>query len=330
MDANLNRLNESLKLIEDISRFIIKNNTLLIDIRHLRRDFLSVKKDLPLTRIIQFRNSLHDPGRRADFDILKKKNMADIAISNFTRAKESSRALEEILKTAYPELSKKLKEIRFLIYDIEKSAMVYFHKVFDPRIYVVLDKMYVKKDQLKQVMDILGKNGATMIQLRVTNGNDRVYMDYAGMIRKLLTTKDIKFIINNRPDIALACGADGVHLGQRDMSIQAARYALGDAGIIGLSAHNIGEAKKAEADGADYLGVGSVFKTCTKTDAKVCGLRRLKAVCRAVNIPVIGIGGINSDNFRSVLNAGASGIAIASYLFKGNLRKNLRSLTVKK
>ncbi|MGB3340017.1 MAG: thiamine phosphate synthase [bacterium] len=329
LDANLNRLNESLKLIEDIIRFTIKDRTLLTMVRHLRRNFLSVKKTLPLARLIQFRDSKHDPGRRIGFDTISKKNMADVAISNFTRAKESSRVLEEILKSVYPKLSKKMKEVRFLIYDIEKSAILHFQKVFDPSIYVLLDNTYVKKYQLKQVIEILGKNGATMIQLRVTTRSDREFMSYARLIRKMLKTPDIRFIVNNRLDIAIACGADGVHLGQSDMPIDAVRYALGDAGIIGLSVHNVAEAKKAETDGADYLGVGSVFKTSTKADAKVCGLRRLKAICRVVNIPVIGIGGINSDNYRSVLNTGASGIAVASYLFKGNLRRNLRSLTVR-
>lgn len=131
-------------------------------------------------------------------------------------------------------------------------------------------------------------------------------------------------------DIALACSADGVHLGQEDMPISTARRVMGSTSIIGVSVHNIADARKAEKDGADYLGVGSIFKTTTKLDARVCGLRRLQAICRVISIPVIGIGGITSSNYRSVLKAGASGIALASYLFQGDLKKNLRSLTPRK
>jgi len=330
LDANLNRLNEALKLIEDISRFTTRDRILLTKIRQIRQELLSVKKALPWTRFIKYRDSQHDPGRRISFDSTPRHSITDIVISNFTRAKESSRVLEEVLKAVYPNISKKIKKIRFLIYDIEKSMILYFQKIFDPSIYVLVDSAYVKRYHLKQVIEVLRKNGATMIQLRVTNKSDREFMNYGRTIRKMLKTHDIRFIVNNRLDIALACGADGVHLGQDDIPISIARDLLGDGIIIGLSAHNIAEAKKAEKDGADYIGVGSVFKTRTKPDAKVCGLQRLRSICRSVKIPVVGIGGIDSSNYQSVLKTGASGIAVSSFLFKGDMIKNLRSLTAKK
>ena len=140
----------------------------------------------------------------------------------------------------------------------------------------------------------------------------------------------MKFIINNRIDIALASNADGVHLGRYDVPVKVARTALGKGYILGASARNIKEAKLAQVQGADYIGVGSIFKTKTKKDARVCGLSVLKSICKKVTIPVVGIGGITNKNYKSVFKAGASGIAICSYLFEGNLRKNIRRLTGKK
>jgi thiamine-phosphate pyrophosphorylase len=330
LDANLNRLNESLKLIEDITRFVIEDRRLLTEVRRVRTRYLTVKKSLPLLKLVQYRDSRQDPGAGKGFDTNTRRGMIDTALSNFTRAKESARIIEEILKSVYPELSSEVKQVRFAVYDMEKSALLYFQKVFDPRIYVLLDNAFVRKSRLGQITEILRKNGATMIQLRITSLSDRQFLDYARVIRKILKHDDIKFIINNRVDIALACNADGVHLGQNDLPVAVCRSQLGKAGIIGISAHNISEAKKAEKQGADYLGVGSIFKTLTKTDARVCGLHRLKAICRSVSIPVVGIGGINRGNYRQVLKHGASGIALASYLFNGDLKKNLRSLTAKK
>lgn len=329
-DANLNRLNESLKFIEDIIRFVVADRRLLVRARYIRQEFLLVKKALPIHRIIRFRDSQKDLGRKAGFDSADKKNMADLVVANFMRAKESSRILEETMKCAYPKVSARVKKIRFKIYAIEKLVISHFKKVFDPSLYVILDEKYVKKPRLKQVIEVLKRHGATMIQLRIQSLSDRMFLSHARIVTNNLKSCDIRFIINNRLDIALACGADGVHLGQEDVPIGVARRTLGDGSIIGSSAHDFAQARKAEREGADYIGVGSIFPTRTKCDAKVCGLRALSAICKAVTIPVVGIGGISVDNYKSVLGAGASGIAVSSFLFEGDLKNNLHSLTLKR
>ncbi len=329
-DANLNRLNESLKFIEDTIRFTITDRRLLVRVRYIRQKFLLVKKALPIHRIIRFRDSQKDLGAKAGFDSADKKNMVDLVVANFARAKESSRILEEIMKCAYPKVSARVKKIRFQIYAIEKLVSSHFKKIFDPSLYVILDEKYVKKPRLKQVISVLKKYGATMIQLRIQTLSDRMFLNYARIVANNLKSCDMRFIINNRPDIALACGADGVHLGQKDVPIGVARRTLGDDSIIGSSAHDLTQARRAEKEGADYIGVGSIFTTKTKSDVKVCGLRALSAICKAVTIPVVGIGGISVDNYKSVLGAGASGIAVSSFLFEGDLKNNLHSLTVKR
>ena len=330
IDVNLNRLDESLKFLEDIIRFSLENKKLLGEIRRIRNNFLAVKKSLPLATIVISRKSYYDLGRSAKFDSQLKKTPRAIIFANLTRAKEASRIIEEILRVQKIEISNSVKEIRFKIYDLEKNISDLLRKKFNPRLYAILDEKYLRLAPIEKTIRLLENHGATMIQLRVKRMADKEFLSYATKIKKMIHKPDIKFIINNRIDIVLACGADGVHLGQDDMPVEIARTILGDSYIIGVSVCNIKDAKRAQKYGADYLGVGAIFKTKTKTDSKVCSLSTLKAIGREVTIPVVGIGGIDYKNYKKVLRVGASGIAVCSYLFEGDLRNNIRSLTVDK
>ncbi|UCD05247.1 MAG: thiamine phosphate synthase [candidate division WOR-3 bacterium] len=329
IDVNLNRLDESLKLIEDVARFHIADRQILQQTRKIRNALLDFKKSLPLKRIVGSRRSAEDPGRAAKFDARATKSSTAVIISNLARAKEASRILEETCKVLDPGLSGSMKEIRFKIYDLEKEIVQGIERRFDPRLHVIIDEKYLTSRDAERVTRTLMNNGATMIQLRIKTLSDRAFLKFARRIRKTIGKKDTAFIINNRPDIAVACNAHGLHLGQTDMPISAARRIMGDIAIIGASARTTIEARKAESEGADYLGVGALYTTSTKSDSRRCTITTLRAICRAVEIPVIGIGGINNRNYRSILRAGASGIAVASFIFEGNMKKNLRSLTRK-
>jgi len=329
IDVNLNRLDESLKLIEDIARFHIYDRNLLSQTRNIRNAFRDFKKSLPLKKVIQSRLSSEDPGRPAKFDTITTKTSTIVILSNITRAKEASRILEETCKTFDTKLSGSMKEIRFKIYDLEKDFVRHIDKRFDPYLHVIIDEQYLPSCNVEEVTRILMKNGATMIQLRITSLNDRAFLKYAHKIRKTIGEKDVKFIVNNRADIAIACNAHGIHLGQKDIPVSIVRRIMGDTAIIGASARTIKEAVKAESDGVDYLGVGAIYPTKTKTDARKCTISTLRSICRSVKIPVIGIGGVNDKNYKSILHAGASGIAVASFVFGGNMKNRLRSLTRK-
>ncbi len=328
LDVNLNRLTESLKLTEDIARFSLENKEILKDIRKIRKIFLRVKKQLPVSAIISSRQSRKDPGRHPEFDLQKKRSDKEILYATITRAKESARTIEEILKLEKLAPANLMKEIRFSLYDIEKHIIKLFHKEFNPRIYAILDETYISFRNLKRTIKTLINNGTTMIQLRICSLPDRTFFKYARFIRKNIDKKKVKFIINNRVDIAHASGADGVHLGQDDLPLSKARTIIGDTAIIGVSTHNLKEAINAQKAGADYIGVGAIFKTQTKPSARHTGLNTLREICKKVNIPVVAIGGINAQNYGRILRAGASGAALCSYLFKGNLRNNLHTLTL--
>lgn len=176
------------------------------------------------------------------------------------------------------------------------------------KLYVITDGRFV--DEIEGTRRAL-EGGATTIQLRMKNAPTRRMLEVGKELRRLTDEYDTLFIVNDRIDVALATGADGVHLGQEDMPIEIAREIVGDM-IIGISASNLKEAKEAERKGADYIGAGSVFPTSTKEDAKYLGLNGLKEIVENVDIPIVAIGGINHDNVEKVLEIGVQGIAVIS------------------
>ncbi len=157
------------------------------------------------------------------------------------------------------------------------------------------------------------KAGASIIQLRAKNLDAGEFLDLALRMSNILGPHNIPFIINDKVDIAQACKADGVHLGQKDMPLSQARKILGNDKIIGISVNTVEEAIKAETEGADYLGASPLFYTDSKKDLDPeLGLKGLQEMCKQVNIPILAIGGINSSNASEVMAAGADGIAVIS------------------
>jgi len=159
------------------------------------------------------------------------------------------------------------------------------------------------------------KGGVTIVQLRGKIWKTCEFLEIALKVSEFLKKKNIPLIINDRVDIALACEAHGVHLGQEDLPLPCARKILGKSKIIGISANNVEEALRAEIESADYLGVGPLFSTPSKQDLRpFLGLEGLRRIKEKVKIPVLAIGGINSSNAVSVIEAGADGIAVISAL----------------
>lgn len=182
----------------------------------------------------------------------------------------------------------------------------------DYSVYLVTDDNCLKGRPLLECVEAALKGGVTLVQYRLKNGDGGVMYTEALKLKALCDKYSVPLIINDRLDIAMAVGAAGVHLGQDDLPCSVARRILGDAYIIGVSAHNPQEAVKAVEDGADYLGCGAVFGSATKTNVSELGLQNLEAIRKAVNVPVVGIGGVNSSNYPLVRQTGAEGAAIIS------------------
>ena len=183
----------------------------------------------------------------------------------------------------------------------------------DYGLYVVTDEGLSRGLAHSQIAERALAGGADVIQLRDKKLEGRRLMEHARAIRKLTNDAGKSFIVNDRLDVALASGADGVHLGQEDMALADARALAPEGFLIGVTVHDLREAVEAEKGGADYLGLSPIFATGSKSDAgSACGLDMLRKVKRAVSVPVVAIGGINAANAREVLEAGADGLAVIS------------------
>lgn len=182
-------------------------------------------------------------------------------------------------------------------------------------LYAVTDRHWLgNQTLLEQVQEALD-GGATCIQLREKQLDDKTFLQEAIEIQKLCKQYQVPFIVNDNVEIAKDMHADGIHVGQSDMEALDVRKELGKDVILGVSAQTVEQAKKAEAHGADYLGVGAVFPTGSKDDADDVSHETLKAICEAVSIPVIAIGGITQDNVKELAGSGIVGIAVISAIF---------------
>ncbi len=180
----------------------------------------------------------------------------------------------------------------------------------DWRVYVIADGEARGRSH-REIAEAAILGGATAVQLRMKEKPARVIIETARAIAPLCRAAGVTFVLNDRVDVALAAGADGVHVGQEDLPATDARRLLGRGRVLGVSAATEAEAAAAWHGGADYLGVGAVYATGTKADAgPPVGLDRIRAVARAVPLPVIGIGGITVENAAAVLRAGAAGVAV--------------------
>jgi thiamine-phosphate pyrophosphorylase len=176
--------------------------------------------------------------------------------------------------------------------------------------YFITDESLSRAGNIKDAENAV-RSGVEILQYRNKNGTTRQMYEEATSIKKLCGKA--LFLINDRIDIALACDADGVHVGQDDLSCAIARRILGKSKIVGVTVHNIEEAKKAEKDGADYLGISPIFSTSTKADAgQPAGIELIRKIKKIISLPLVAIGGINLENAKSVVDAGADAICCIS------------------
>lgn len=185
----------------------------------------------------------------------------------------------------------------------------------DLLLYAVTDRHWLKGQTLYAQVEEAIAGGATFVQLREKQMDEADVLQEAKEIQALCRAHHIPFVINDHVEIAKAIQADGVHVGQSDMEALDVRRLLGEEAIIGVSAETVEQALLAQAHGADYLGVGAVFPTGSKDDAADVSMETLRAICEAVDIPVIAIGGISEDNVGQLAGSGICGIAVISAIF---------------
>lgn len=189
-------------------------------------------------------------------------------------------------------------------------------------LYAVTDRKWTGAQTLAEQVEEVLEGGATFVQLREKTLNEAEFIEEAKELKKLCAKYNVPFVINDNVSIALAMDADGVHIGQDDMEAGAVREKLGPDKIIGVSAQTVEQALLAEKRGADYLGVGAVFPTKSKDDAAEVSKEMLKAICSAVSIPVVAIGGVSEENIGELAGTGIAGAAVISAIFGSKDIKN--------
>ena len=194
-------------------------------------------------------------------------------------------------------------------------------------LYAVTDRAWLGEQSLAEQVEQTIQGGATFIQLREKNLPYEDFLKEAQQIKKITDAYNIPFVINDNVEVAIACAADGIHIGQDDMDLSTARNMIGDDKILGVSVQTVEQARLAEKSGADYVGVGAVFTTSTKLDATALPLRTLEAICQSVSIPVVAIGGINEKNILQLSGSGIDGVAVVSAIFaKQDIKKASQEL----
>lgn len=196
-------------------------------------------------------------------------------------------------------------------------------------LYGVTDHSWLGEQTLKQQVEAALSGGITCLQLREKGVETSDFLREALEIKELCGRYRVPLIINDNVEVALACQADGIHVGQTDLPVQQVRALVGQAMVIGVSVHTVDQARKAETDGADYLGVGAVFSTSTKADATLVPFETLQEICKATTLPVVAIGGISAKNLPLLRGSGIQGVALVSAIFaQPNIEQACKQLLV--
>ena len=275
-------------------------------------------------QLLQSRDSEGDVG--ANIEVAgenKEKDLPLVLVANSRRVQESLRVLEELARVPDTVLqldTDKYKQARFNLYTIEQQLLSRVlrqdKKGLISGLYVIIDTQMLKGRSHLEVTGQAIRGGAKMIQLRDKTQSKKQVLTIAEQLKTLCSEYNVLFIINDYLDIAIAVDADGLHLGQDDLPVNVARRQLPLGKIIGCSTTTIEQAVQAQYEGADYIAVGAIYptssKTSTMTPARVVGLDTLRKVRQAVNLPLVAIGGITSDNAHEVLATGADAVAVIS------------------
>jgi len=326
LDANFNRAREALRVMEDFCRFGLNDAALSGRVKEVRHKLCGYISQLETSKLLCSRDSQGDVGRNLKVrGQLERLSLGDCFTAAAKRLPEALRTMAEAAQTFDPELADRIESLRFEAYTLEKSIYLaqQGREKFRPvRLYVLIDVDNQKQDA--EVLNLAGrcvKGGADCLQLRAKGVSDMRFLSLACRFAELCNDAGIISIINDRPDIALMSKADGVHLGQEDLPAEQVRRLADRPVIVGVSTHSMEQLEAAIAAGCDYVGIGPVFDSPTKTGVAPAGL---EYVCQAIerlknhSIGTVAIGGICLENIRQVLDTGARTIAICSAISKAS------------
>jgi thiamine-phosphate pyrophosphorylase len=316
LDSSLNRASEGLRVIEDYVRFVLDDPFLTSQTKTLRHElakaaaYVASSEDRHAARetIRDVGTEISSPGEECRADTWA------VCAANLKRAEQSLRSLEEFGKLHDVKFARSVESLRYRLYTLEKALDIgrtSRERLAGVRLCVLVEGGESSAAFESQVAGLVGA-GVGMIQLRDKQLDDRALLGRAQILCRLTRGTSTFAVVNDRADIAAAVAADGVHLGQEDLPVKEARTVVGTQMLIGVSTHNIEQARAAVLDGANYLGAGPTFPSQTKSFDAVAGPDFLRQVATEIRLPTFAIGGITAENLPEVLAAGAQRVAVGT------------------
>lgn len=334
IDANCNRAREAFRVLEDYVRFSLNNSAVSRTIKQLRHDFQTATESLQ-SHAVAFRDTAGDIGTGIKTETEQSRNsVASVVTAAGKRLGEALRTIEEYSKISGaqalcppPEARREnanaslIESIRYRFYDVEKQILATLtpgrERMRGVRVYVLITESLCKRPW-QEVARLAIEGGAGCLQLREKDLSSRELVARAKELVAICRDGGAVSIINDRADVALASGADGVHVGQTDTCAIDVRKIVGPDRIVGVSTHRIEQARQAVLDGADYVGVGPIFPSLTKPQATLAGLEYARAITAELTIPPIAISGINPHNLPRLLETGINSVAVSSFVLSAD------------
>ena len=314
VDAAANRAREGLRVVEDYVRFVLDDRHLTDQTKRLRHELTATLAPIAVSQRLAARETQADVGTRlATPSERRRDDTAAVLAANFTRLQEALRSLEEFGKLLDPDLAAALEQLRYRTYTLHRAVEITrtsLERLGRARLYVLIDGRS-SPEAFAALARSLVDAGVDVIQLRDKQLDDRRLLERARLLREATRSSATLFVINDRPDLAALAGADGVHVGQEELSVKDARSIVGPDALIGVSTHSIEQARQAVLDGANYLGAGPTFPSGTKRFERFPGLELLRAVAAEIRLPAFAIGGIDRRNLPEVLATGICRVAVS-------------------
>lgn len=323
LDANFNRSREALRVMEEFARFVLDDASLTQAIKTARHDVTTAFKSLslmeldgghsPSYELVGYRDITGDVGTSISTPAESQRTTTiDVLSAACKRLTESLRSLEEYGKVIDTTFAAAIEQLRYRAYELERRLMAHVHarqKFGKAALYVLVTESFCRKNWFETARAAL-EGGADCIQLREKNLPDSEFLARATRLAQLCRDYDRLFIVNDRPDIAIAAGAHGVHLGQEDLSIAAVRRILPPRMIVGLSTHVLSQVEAGILLAPDYIALGPMFDSPTKPQPHVAGPALLVEARKRTALPLVAIGGIHEENVAAVLAAADACICV--------------------
>lgn len=314
LDASLNRASEGLRTIEEYTRFVLDDASLTAQLKQLRHDVAAAGESFPIKQLLAARDTPGDVGTRISNDSeATRANVQSVVAAASARVQQSLRCLEEYGKVVDGDAASRFEAARYRAYTIFAALEQITQagkRLGDCQLYVLVDGNRSVEAMIQLVVS-LACAGVDIIQLRDKQLTDRDLYQRARAAVEALRPSDCRLIVNDRPDIAIAAGAWGVHVGQDELPAATVRQLIGPEMILGVSTHNIDQARRASLQGADYIGCGPTFASKTKSFDRFAGLEFLEQVAAEISLPAFAIGGIDASNIDQVCAAGIVRVAVS-------------------